>query len=143
MSGMIGIQPWMMAAQQGTLLFARFAAMPLGALATLPSGLSYSRSTAGTVQTSASTLVTGIGVDVARIGMNGLVIEPSTTEFLLNSRNMAAGSWGAAGGATLTGGQSDPEGGISAWRQLCLRVCCGALWRSPTQHLISYSLRHS
>lgn len=106
--------PWM-TNLRGAILRANFRALPLGAAATLPGGLSYSRTTAGTVQTSASTLVTGIGVDVARIGMNGLVIEPSHTEFVLNNSDCSQATWTTAGG-THTHGQPDPSGGSKATR---------------------------
>ena len=88
------------------LLSADFTSLTPGAVASLPAGLSFSRASSATVQTSASTVVTaGIGTDVARVGSAdgttiGLVIEPSRQNFAPDSRNMIAASWTAGIGTT-------------------------------------------
>lgn len=101
---------------------ADFTALSLGALSALPSGLSLSRASSATVQTSASTVVTaGIGVDVARVGDDGsgagLVLEEARTNLQTASRAEVGGAgWNVASGTVTANFAAGPDGSNVATR---------------------------
>ena len=86
-------------------------------------GVTLTRSSAATVQTSASTVVTsGIGVDDPRVGDAGygpgLVLEESRTNILVQSRDRAHPTWNSGTGTVTNGYASGPDG-TSVDRQVC------------------------
>ncbi|MFT3772987.1 MAG: right-handed parallel beta-helix repeat-containing protein [Minicystis sp.] len=92
-----------------------FTSLAVGALASLPGGLSFSRASSATVQTGTNTVVTtGITNDVARVGqlggINVLWFEGSTVNLFSNAR--APQSWpGAPSNGTTTGNSTQgPDG---------------------------------
>jgi len=92
-------------------------------------GLSFSRASSGhSVQTGTSTIVAGgtlTSNDVPRFGRGldannvALVFEETSTNQVLDSRNLSASSWSNAGSPTVTSGQTDPTGGTAAYRIQC------------------------
>jgi hypothetical protein len=104
-----------------TIFAADFTGLTPGAVSSLPSGLSFSRASAATVQIGTSTVVTsGITTDVARAGRAldadsvGLVVEPSRTNLVLQSRTLNHANAGS--GDTYTTGQTSPDGSTNALR---------------------------
>lgn len=82
----------------------------------LPAGYTLTRASANdTVQSSASTVISGLPANTPRGGNNGvqagLVIEESRTNLLINSRNLAGGSWIFPGGSA--GFANGPDGAIN------------------------------
>lgn len=80
-------------------------------------GLTLTRASAATVQTSASEVVTsGIGVDDPRVGLYGLVVEEARTNEILHARdpqNAVAYAGAGVGGDTATAsGLARPDGTI-------------------------------
>lgn len=88
-----------------------------------PSGLSFTRGSAATVQTSDQVIVTaGIGSNQMRAAQfdsggsqKGYLHEEARTNVLTQARNTTSGNW-SAGTATRTAGQGSPDGGSSATR---------------------------
>jgi hypothetical protein len=92
-------------------------------IATLPTGLNFSRaSVATTSDRSAGTVViTGINVDVPRIaksaaGRVGLRFEESRTNIVKNSQDMAGTGWTAGTAAYSANAANGPDGGATADR---------------------------
>jgi hypothetical protein len=112
------------AAAPGPVLWsASFASLDLGAAAVLPGGLALTRAAVASVQTGASTLVTGIATDTARVGQRtsdaatrGLVLEGARTNLLSAPRDPNGAGWAAALLGTTTTGQTSPDGTTNAWR---------------------------
>lgn len=103
--------------------FADFQApVPLGAMVTPTGGLSFTRTTSNdTVQTSATTIITGIAANTLRIGDNGsgqgAVIEEIRTNLIASSRNLVTG-WSTGTGETMTGNYAaGPDGSVLADRE--------------------------
>lgn len=109
-----------LATTRRTIRNALFVQMSPGSGAfTLPSWLAITCATTGrTTQTSATTLIKGLGANVARarnVGSGwGLSVESARTNLCTNSE--ALGSWNALNGATITNvdGQTDPSGTSTA-----------------------------
>lgn len=82
-------------------------------------GLTLTRASAATVQTSASEVVTsGIGVDDPRVGRYGLVIEEARTNYNPKARSFLVVDGWTNGGAVITGdAMAGPDGSVSADRQ--------------------------
>lgn len=85
------------------------------AVLSLSSGGTFTRSTEGSVLTDAPTdgstaFLAWLGVNARRIGLLGLLMEGSRTNYLLNSRDLSNASW-TAGTATTT---TDQNGGPDA-----------------------------
>lgn len=136
----------------GDLLDVDFTALPLGACATLPGGLTFTRASDATVQVGAHARLDSVGGnDIAAIGQRtdlqddrGLVIEPATTNIAYPSTppTTSTGTWGfVPGGGTVTAGQVDPANGTNATRlQLPDAQYCWQLLAASNPTLCMWSL---
>lgn len=99
-----------------------FTSLSTGAVST-PSGLTYTRASTATVQTSDATVVVGVANDTLRIGQRtsssttrGAVIEESRKNIIFQSRDIQNASWTSSGVVTLTGSTTGPDGSTAANR---------------------------
>lgn len=114
-----------------------FAALGLGAI-TLPAGVAFTRASGSTVQTGTSSIVTGLGNDVALGGRwsdswsPGLSIGPARTNQIATSHDYTEGTvWSdfGLGQCDRFVGQSDPTGGTGATR---IQVVSGGVLSEKT-----------
>lgn len=104
-----------------TLLYADFQGLPLGAYSgTLPGGLSLTRDSVATVQTSASTVDSTPGLNVPRIGSlglgwQGLVLEESRINYTVASRTASTWTSGSGDTYTLNSGNVTAPDGAAVW----------------------------
>jgi hypothetical protein len=99
--GLAGITNWQ------PVLSARF---DTPGLVTLPSWLTYTCASTVTAQTSASTLIKGVGVNQAVANLWGLQVECTSTNYCLSSDNYNNAAWANDAGSR-TFNQTDPYGG--------------------------------
>lgn len=122
----------------GRIWEARFDLMPLsnGSNSTLlrsylaACGLTLTRASSATVQTSASTLVTsGIAVDDPRFGSNGtasgLVIEEGRTNSAKDCQDRSTVSWNAGTGTPTYNYATGPDGLVLSDRDVCASAAFG------------------
>jgi hypothetical protein len=105
------------AADAGALFELLASAYTPGGIST-PTGVTFTRASAATVQTSATTVDTTPAVDVLRVGqysasssVRGFVIEESRTNMVPDARDMSVASWSAGSSATLVASNlTSPDG---------------------------------
>jgi hypothetical protein len=105
-------------------MFYDFTGLTVGSPAT-PSGLTFTCATAGrTVQTSDSTVVSGIAANAIRVGkenskwMNGMVLEGAVTNLLANPRTMVGWSAGTGTFYAQSVGTNSPDGTVTSSRHV-------------------------
>lgn len=86
---------------------------------TVPAPLAYSRASGASVQTSATTVTTGLAVDAApytnRGTSTGLTVECARTNLIFPMRSHTGGYWGAGSVVTTTeAAAAGPDGAVSA-----------------------------
>lgn len=134
--------PWM-TNLRGAILRANFraSALGLGGVAALPGGWVLTRSSIGSITTSASTIVRDIPVDYARIGPNGLYVERGTTNLWLWSEDLANT---APVNATVNAGGAgdkitDPAGGTLGEKIVLNGGGLAAIYRSRTWNVAKHA----
>lgn len=114
------------ARRSGRLWVADFTALPAGACSALPAMLLHTRGSGATVQTGTSSVVVGLGTDVAGIGRAldadalGLVLEESRTNAVPFARDTTGAGWSAGSSTTETTAQTGPDGAAAATRSQVL-----------------------